>query len=94
MILHVWERAVAAGVGAVIVATDSLEIKDLILEAGGNCELTSANHQSGTDRIYEALENFDKLNKIQYIINLQGDLPQINQECLVAVANILSLIHI
>ena len=89
MILHVWDRAVAAGVGAVVVATDSQEIKDLILEAGGNCELTSANHQSGTDRIYEALENFDKLNKIQYIINLQGDLPQINQECLVAVANIL-----
>ena len=28
-------------------------------------------------------------NKIQYVINLQGDLPQINQECLVAVANIL-----
>jgi len=89
MILHVWERAVAANLGAVVVATDSQEITDLIVKAGGNCELTSANHQSGTDRIYEALKNFDKPNKIQYIINLQGDLPQINQECLVAVANIL-----
>jgi 3-deoxy-manno-octulosonate cytidylyltransferase (CMP-KDO synthetase) len=89
MILHVWERAVAADLGEVVVATDSQEIKELISKVGGNCELTSSNHQSGTDRIHEALENFDKLKKINYIINLQGDLPQINQECLVAVANIL-----
>ena len=89
MILHVWERAVAAELGEVVVATDSQEIKELISKAGGSCELTSSNHQSGTDRTYEALENFDKLKKINYIINLQRDLPQINQECLVAVANIL-----
>ena len=89
MILHVWEHAVAADLGEVVVATDSQEIKELISKVGGNCELTSSNHQSGKDRIHEALENFDKLKKINYIINLQGDLPQINQECLVAVANIL-----
>ena len=41
MILHVWERAVAANLGAVVVATDSQEITDLIVKAGGNCELTS-----------------------------------------------------
>ena len=46
MILHVWERAVAAALGEVIVATDSQEIKDVISQAGGNCELTNANHQS------------------------------------------------
>jgi 3-deoxy-manno-octulosonate cytidylyltransferase (CMP-KDO synthetase) len=90
MILHVWERAVAAALGKVIVATDSQEIKDLISQAGGNCELTNANHQSGTDRIFEALENFDTANKINYIINLQGDLPQINRECLIAVVNLLT----
>ena len=90
MILHVWERAVAAALGEVIVATDSQEIKDLISQAGGNCELTNANHQSGTDRIFEALENFDTANKINYIINLQGDLPQINRECLIAVVSLLN----
>ena len=90
MILHVWEQAVAAALGEVIVATDSQEIKDVISQAGGNCELTNANHQSGTDRIFEALENFDRANKINYIINLQGDLPQINRECLIAVVNLLT----
>jgi 3-deoxy-manno-octulosonate cytidylyltransferase (CMP-KDO synthetase) len=62
----------------------------VISQAGGNCELTNANHQSGTDRIFEALENFDTANKINYIINLQGDLPQINRECLIAVVNLLT----
>ena len=90
MILHVWEQAVAAALGEVIVATDSQEIKDVISQAGGNCELTNANHKSGTDRIFEALENFDTANKINYIINLQGDLPQINRECLIAVVNLLT----
>ena len=37
-----------------------------------------------------AWENFDTTNKINYIINLQGDLPQINRECLIAVVNLLT----
>lgn len=90
MILHVWEQAVAAEIGEVIVATDSDQIKQVISEAGGNCELTRSNHQSGTDRIYEALENFDHNKNINFIINLQGDLPQINRECLSSVVNLLS----
>ena len=90
MILHVWEQAVAAEIGKVIVATDSDQIKELISEAGGNCELTRSNHQSGTDRIYEALENFDQDKNINFIVNLQGDLPQINRECLSSVVNLLS----
>jgi len=90
MILHVWEQAVAAEIGKVIVATDSDQIKQVISEAGGNCELTRSNHQSGTDRIYEALENFDQDKNINFIINLQGDLPQINRECLSSVVNLLS----
>ena len=60
MILHVWEQAMVAELGTVIVATDSTEIKEVISAAGGICELTNSNHQSGTDRIYEALANFDK----------------------------------
>ena len=90
MILHVWEQAVAAEIGEVIVATDSDQIKQVISEAGGNCELTRSNHQSGTDRIYEALENFDQDKNINFIVNLQGDLPQINRECLLSVVNLLS----
>ena len=90
MILHVWEQAIAAEIGEVIVATDSDQIKQVISEAGGNCELTRSNHQSGTDRIYEALENFDQDKNINFIINLQGDLPQINRECLSSVVNLLS----
>ena len=90
MILHVWEQAIAAEIGEVIVATDSDQIKQVISKAGGNCELTRSNHQSGTDRIYEALENYDQNKNINFIINLQGDLPQINRECLSSVLNLLS----
>ena len=90
MILHVWEQAMFAELGTVIVATDSTEIKEVISAAGGICELTNSNHQSGTDRIYEALANFDKAEEINYVINLQGDLPQINAECLSTVLRLLS----
>ena len=90
MIQHVWERAVLSQLGEVLVATDSLDIKNLVEGLGGNACMTSAKHTSGTDRIYEALNKFDLDQRIQFVINLQGDLPTINSE---ALSTVLSLIE-
>ena len=90
MIQHVWERAVLSQLGEVLVATDSVDIKNLVEGLGGNACMTSAKHTSGTDRIYEALNKFDLDQRIQFVINLQGDLPTINSE---ALKTVLSLIE-
>jgi 3-deoxy-manno-octulosonate cytidylyltransferase (CMP-KDO synthetase) len=90
MIQHVWERAVLSQLGEVLVATDSVDIKNLVEGLGGNACMTSVKHTSGTDRIYEALNKFDLDQRIQFVINLQGDLPTINSE---ALSTVLSLIE-
>ena len=75
MIVHVWRRAIEAAVGPVYVATDSLEISGVISEAGGAAILTRPDHESGSDRIFEALSQIDPEGAFDTIINLQGDLP-------------------
>ena len=90
MIQHVWERAVLSQLGEVLVATDSVDIKNLVEGLGGNACMTSVKHTSGTDRIYEALNKFDLDQRIRFVINLQGDLPTINSE---ALSTVLSLIE-
>ena len=77
MIIHVWKRAIESSLGKVVVATDSEEIAKLIKDEGGISVLTEQDHQSGSDRIYEALIKIDTMNEIKYVINLQGDLPNI-----------------
>ena len=89
MIQHVWEKANQSNLGKVIVATDSEEIQKVIKNIGGTACLTSVDHQSGSDRIYEALEKCDSENEIEYIINLQGDLPSIEASALSAVLRLL-----
>jgi 3-deoxy-manno-octulosonate cytidylyltransferase (CMP-KDO synthetase) len=89
MILHVWRRACDSNLGKVIVATDSIDIQNIIKNNGGVSLLTSSEHHSGTDRIFEALEQYDKSDEIKYIINLQGDLPTIDSNSLLRVLRIL-----
>ncbi len=89
MIQHVWERAKKANLGRVIVATDNEEIQKVIENSGGVACLTSIDHQSGTDRIYEALQKCDRKNEIEYIVNLQGDIPSIKANALSAVLKLL-----
>jgi 3-deoxy-manno-octulosonate cytidylyltransferase (CMP-KDO synthetase) len=77
MIVHCWQRAVESKVGDVYVATADEEIAKIITAVGGKSILTSKEHKTGTDRIYEAIENnFSK--KPKNIINLQGDMPNIH----------------
>lgn len=78
MILHVWRRAVEADVGPVVIATDSEAVAEVAKSAGAVCQLTRADHQSGSDRIFEALEAVDPDGAIDFIVNLQGDLPSLD----------------
>jgi len=78
MIVHVWRRAVEAECGRVLVATDAPSVQDAVLKAGGEAMLTSDQHQSGSDRIYEALTRVDPGRKVAAIVNLQGDLPTLD----------------
>ncbi len=75
MIVHVLRRAQAAKVGHVAVATDSEAIAACVEKAGGHAVMTRADHASGSDRIYEALEAFDPQLSAGIIVNVQGDLP-------------------
>jgi 3-deoxy-manno-octulosonate cytidylyltransferase (CMP-KDO synthetase) len=75
LILHTLARAKEAGnVSRVIVATDSLEILKVVEASGNEGVMTSAAHQSGSDRIAEVAENLPE-NSI--IVNVQGDEPLI-----------------
>jgi 3-deoxy-manno-octulosonate cytidylyltransferase (CMP-KDO synthetase) len=75
MIVHVMRRAQAAGVGPVMVATDSEAIATCVEKAGGRAVMTRADHVSGSDRIFEALQAADPEGRADVIVNVQGDLP-------------------
>lgn len=77
MIVHVWRRAMEAEVGRVIVATDSLEIAEAMAAAGGEAVMTRADHQSGSDRVFEAVGRADPDGRHDIIVNVQGDLPTV-----------------
>jgi len=78
MILHVWRRAVEAGIGPVVVATDTPEIVQVVEAAGGLAVLTRPDHPSGSDRLAEALESIDPEGRHDVVVNVQGDLPTID----------------
>ncbi len=77
MIVHVWRRAMEAGIGPVIVACADFEIIDAVKDAGGDAVYTNPDHASGSDRVFEALHTVDPLKKHDCVINVQGDLPTI-----------------
>ena len=77
MILHVYEAAKKTNTGDVYVATPDQKIIDVITNHGGKAILTSLDHQTGTDRVYEVFKNELKAEP-NIIINLQGDMPNID----------------
>ena len=80
MIVHVLRRAEEAGIGRVAVATDTPEIAAAVRAHGGEAVMTSPDHPSGSDRIYEALRALDAGGKTEVVVNVQGDLPTIPPE--------------
>lgn len=77
MIAHVADRAAESGIGRVVVAADSPEIGQAVRQAGHEWVMTRADHQSGSDRIHEALQALDTAGEVQIVVNVQGDLPTI-----------------
>jgi 3-deoxy-manno-octulosonate cytidylyltransferase (CMP-KDO synthetase) len=75
MIVHVLRRAQAADLGPVVIATDDETIATAVEKAGGRAIMTRADHPSGSDRIFEALNVVDPKRRAKVIVNVQGDLP-------------------
>ena len=77
IISHVFKKAVEANIGEVYVATEDEEIINDIKQNGGQAILTSKNHKTGTDRIFEAVEKLGE-SEVELVMNLQGDEPLID----------------
>jgi 3-deoxy-manno-octulosonate cytidylyltransferase (CMP-KDO synthetase) len=80
MIVHVLRRAAAAKIGEAVVATDSEAVAAAVEKAGGRAVMTRADHISGSDRIFEALEALDPEHRLDIVLNVQGDLPTIEPD--------------
>lgn len=76
MIQRVYERAAMSDAGQVFVATDDDRIAVEVERFGGRVVMTSADHPTGTDRIFEAAEKA-ALDDDTVIVNVQGDEPLI-----------------
>ena len=77
IIRMVYENAVAMNLfDQVLVVTDSEEIMNEILAAGGAVKKSTKDHQSGSDRIAEAIASMD----VDVVVNIQGDEPFVEKE--------------
>lgn len=81
MIQRVAQAAAESGASRVAVATDDEEIAAVVRQAGFEAVLTSADHQSGTDRLAEACARL-AAHPDQIVVNLQGDEPLIPPDTL------------
>ena len=54
------------------------KIADVIRAAGGEAVITRDDHPSGSDRVFEALQIIDPDESFQTVLNLQGDLPEMD----------------
>lgn len=78
VIQYVYESAKLAKLAdRVIIATDSEEIFNTVKAFGAEVEMTSADHKSGSDRIAEVVKRHEEFD---YILNMQGDEPEITPE--------------
>tara|TARA_B110000259_G_scaffold153187_1_gene173333 strand:- start:215 stop:955 length:741 start_codon:yes stop_codon:yes gene_type:complete len=88
IVSHVFKRAKEANIGEVVVATEDQEILSDILNNGGKAILTQKNHKTGTDRIFEAYKKLN-IKNIDYILNLQGDEPNIDKDDIINLNNLM-----
>jgi len=79
IINHVYEKAKSSNIGDVFVATGDKKIYEEVTKNGGQSVLTENEHQTGTDRIFEAYQKLENKD-VDYVINLQGDEPMIDIE--------------
>lgn len=74
MIQHVYDRAMEARAGRVVVATDDKRIADVVKGFGGEVCMTRPDHQSGTERLAEVVELLS-ITDLEIVVNVQGDEP-------------------
>ena len=86
IISHVFKRAEETNIGEVVVATEDQKILEDVLKNGGKAILTSNDHKTGTDRIFEAYQKLN-IKNIDYILNLQGDEPNIDKDDIINLNN-------
>ena len=87
VIRHTYDNTVATGLfDAVYVVTDSEIIFNEIIQHGGNAIMSKRSHESGSDRIAEAVQELD----IDIVVNVQGDEPFVKREPLEKVIAVFS----
>jgi 3-deoxy-manno-octulosonate cytidylyltransferase (CMP-KDO synthetase) len=96
-----YDNTIATGLfDAVLVVTDSQIIYNEIVGNGGNAKMSSKTHESGSDRIAEAIADID----VAIVVNVQGDEPFVQKEPLekllacftqpqVQVASLMQVLH-
>lgn len=85
VIVRTYEAALGTGLfDQVYVVTDSEEISRAISDIGGKVIMSKNRHESGSDRIAEAVEDMD----VDIVINVQGDEPFIDQESLARIIEV------
>ena len=80
MVQRVWNQAILSNLGSVVVACCEKQVFDLITSIGGEAIMTSPELPSGTDRIFEVINDYPEGHQFDSIINLQGDMPIIDPE--------------
>ena len=85
MIQRVWQQAVLSGASRVVVATDDARVEAAAQAFGAEVVMTSAAHNSGTERLAEVVERLG-LTAEQVVVNVQGDEPFIPPAIIAQVA--------
>ena len=89
MILHVYDLAIRSSIGEVLVVTPDKAIFELVENYGGKSFLSKDFHETGTDRVFEGFNKFFS-NKPEFIINLQGDMPNLNAKDIIKLKDYLN----
>ena len=89
MIVRVAQQAQAAELGRVVVAVDAQETFDIVTKHGFEAVMTRTDHESGSDRIFEALQSLDPSGTVETVVNVQGDLPTIEPQIIRAAVDLL-----
>ena len=89
MIQRVAERALESDAKMVIVATDDVRVANAVQSNRVRVVMTGEDHQSGTDRIWEAVADL-ALGPDEVIVNVQGDEPLIPPDVINQAAGLLT----
>ena len=77
VIRHTYDNTLATGLfDEVMVITDSKEIYEEIVQHGGKAKMSIKSHESGSDRIAEAIADMN----VDIIVNVQGDEPFVKKD--------------